>query len=121
VRKIDARVPSISDYGALYLRTDAGDQAALGTTTSGTFSTRVVPGSYDVKFDFGSGMDSSLLPLDTRGKIKSVMFARGSPSPSTFRSSPLEGAGARDRRPPHACVCVQLARNPAIGCPSSSG
>jgi hypothetical protein len=61
-------VTSTSDYGTVYLRTDAGDEVALGTTYSGSYSIRAVPGTYDVYYKVGTG--GSLAPRNTSARIK---------------------------------------------------
>jgi hypothetical protein len=63
-----ATVSSATDYGALSLRTAAGDTVALGNTSAGSYSVRVVPGTYDVHYRFMAG--GTLAPRNTNAKIR---------------------------------------------------
>jgi hypothetical protein len=75
-----APVPSKTDYGTLYLGTDEGDEVPLATTTTGSYSTRVIPGRYDIYYEVGVPLEASAAPLNTRGKIASVVLAAGAPT-----------------------------------------
>lgn len=75
-----AAVTSKTDYGTLYFGTDAGDEVLLATTTIGSYSTRVIPGSYDIYYEVGVPLQASLAPSNTRGKVASgVVLAAGAP------------------------------------------
>jgi len=74
-----AAVSDSDDDGTLYLRTDDGDAVTLAKLSTGTFSTRVIPGTYDLYFDVTFQEVAKLAPLNRRGKIKSVVLAPGAP------------------------------------------
>jgi len=74
-----AALSNPDDDGSLYLRTDAGDEIFLAKLSNGTFSTHVIPGTYDLYFDVAFQQVAKLAPLNRRGKIKSVVFAPGAP------------------------------------------
>jgi hypothetical protein len=57
------------DFGRLYLRTATGDEVALGTTDSGSYSVQAVPGTYDVFYRYGRG--GPLAPRNVNAKVKS--------------------------------------------------
>ena len=74
-----AALSNSDDDGTLSLATDEGDAIALGRLSAGTFSTRVIPGTYDIYFDVMFQAVGTLAPLNHRGKIKSVQLAPGMP------------------------------------------
>ncbi|HYP99924.1 MAG TPA: hypothetical protein VER96_14710 [Polyangiaceae bacterium] len=74
-----AALSNPDDDGSLYLRTDEGDEIFLAKLSNGTFSIRVIPGTYDLYFDVAFQQVAKLAPLNRRGKIKSVVFAPGAP------------------------------------------
>jgi len=68
------------DYGTLSLGTDDGDSVELGTTSSGEYSTAVLPGNYDVYYKVSEPLLASVAPLNTRGKVKrGVVIPPGAP------------------------------------------
>jgi len=75
-----AVLDSKTDYGNVFLRTDAGDEIALGSTATGSYATTVVPGSYDIYYQVGVPLQASLAPLNPRGVVqRGVVFAAGDP------------------------------------------
>ena len=75
-----ASVTSKSDYGTLYFGTEAGDKIELATTTTGSYSTRVIPGTYDIFYAVGVPLQASVAPINTYGKVASgVVLAPGAP------------------------------------------
>ena len=91
---------STADDGTLSLRTDSGDAIVLGKLSTTAFTTRVVPGSYDLYFDLTSPLATTLAPLNPHGKIKTVTLAPGAPItldidvPSTAISGTVKVSGS---------------------------
>jgi len=72
-----AALSNSDDEGTLFLRTDEGDEVTLGKLSAGSFSARVIAGTYDVYFDVTTQQLARLAPLNGRGKIKSVVLTPG--------------------------------------------
>jgi len=68
-----ATVASTADGGNLSLRTSAGDMVALGNTATGSYSVRVVPGSYDAYYQ--STAAGATAPRNTLSRLQSVAVA----------------------------------------------
>jgi len=68
-----AAVASTTDTGNLSLRTAAGDIIQLGATSAGSFSVRVVPGSYDVYYVMAT--PGAQAPRNALAKLQSVAIA----------------------------------------------
>ena len=72
-----AAVPPTTGVAALSLQNAAGDQAALATTITGTFSQLVVPGTYDLYYGIsGAGAN---LPGNQLVKVRSAIVVPTSP------------------------------------------
>jgi hypothetical protein len=56
-----------SDGGRVWLRTDEDDEVPIGWTSTGKFSARVLPGTYDVVYEGTAA--SSLAPRNTAAKL----------------------------------------------------
>jgi hypothetical protein len=65
------------DDGSVYLRGAGEDQITLGTALGGSYSTRVVPGTYDVYFRAADTLFSKRAPLNPNGKVKTITLAAG--------------------------------------------
>jgi hypothetical protein len=75
-----AAVNSDSDYGTLYLRRQGKDQVVLATTSAGSYSTRVEPGTYDLYYEVGPKLETTLAPPNPRSVLQTgVVFAAGDP------------------------------------------
>jgi len=68
-----ATVASTADGGNLSLRTSAGDIVALGNTATGSYSVRVVPGSYDAYYQ--STAAGATAPRNTLSRLQPVAVA----------------------------------------------
>jgi hypothetical protein len=94
-----AALSTSADDGTLTLRTAEGDNIALGKLSAGTFSTRVIPGTYDLYFALTDSFAPVLAPSNS-GKIKSVTLAAGAPItldidvPSTLISGTVKIGGS---------------------------
>ena len=73
-----AALSNPSDDGTLSLRTTDGDNIPLGKLSAGTFTTRVIPGNYDLYFTLSDSFAPVLAPANS-GKFKSVVLAPGAP------------------------------------------
>ena len=89
-----------ADDGTLSLRSTDADFISLGKLTAGTYSARIIPGTYDLYFGLSNPLFPVLAPLNTNGKIKSVVLAPGAPItldidvPSTLISGTVKIAGS---------------------------
>jgi hypothetical protein len=76
--RIDGALPDEEDSSHLLLRNAAGDQAALPWTSGGTYSVRVVPGTYDLFYSQGT-RSLSPIPANQLAKLRAgvVVAAAG--------------------------------------------
>ena len=94
-----AALSNAADDGSLSLRTAEGDNIPLGKLSAGTFTTRVLPGSYDLYFTLSDDFAPMLAPANS-GKIKSVVLSAGAPItldidvPSTVISGTVKIGGS---------------------------
>jgi hypothetical protein len=63
---------STSDAGTITLRTSSGDFVSLGSTANGSYSVRVVPGSYDIYFNETAA--GAQAPQNGNAKLRSIVI-----------------------------------------------
>ena len=84
-------VTSATDWGNLFLRTGAGDTVKLGSTSAGSYSVRVVPGTYDLLYA-GGASTSVTAPRNILATLRSVppppVFAPPEPAPPPLPARP---------------------------------
>jgi hypothetical protein len=72
-------LPSSSDFARIYLRDASGIALILGHVGQGTYTARLVPGTYDVEYSLEAS--SSTLPLNLRTRIRTgVVIPSGTSS-----------------------------------------
>jgi hypothetical protein len=70
-------VTDMNEDGMLVLRGGSRDQISLGNVSSGSYLLRLVPGSYDLYFQAKNPAVAQVAPLNTRGKVETVVLGAG--------------------------------------------